>query len=70
MYLSNLKYTDVRVSNTGLCYWSSFGDIKVINSFEVSNYPYDAQIINMTFGSWIYTDDRIHLELNNPAFLI
>ncbi len=39
--MSDMKYTEVRVSNNGVCYYSMFGDIKVISNFELSNYPYD-----------------------------
>lgn len=41
-YLSNMKYTDVKITNNGLNYWSTIGDIKAIISFDVIKFPYDS----------------------------
>ncbi len=60
----------MRIDSTGLSYWSTFGDIKVITSFELTKFPYDKQTINMTFGSWIYTDNKLKVRLRDPPFLI
>lgn len=67
---SNLKMTQVRVHYSGLCYFSQFGDVKVMSSFDLSKYPFDVQQIDMTFGSWLVTDDRLHLELYDPPFIV
>ena len=53
-YLSDQKYTDVRVTSDGTVYYSTFGELKVLVTFDVSHYPYDQQTVNLTFGSWVY----------------
>ncbi len=39
--LSDLKYKDVKVYSTGLCYISRLGDLKVSVSFDMTKFPYD-----------------------------
>ncbi|CDW75425.1 neuronal acetylcholine receptor subunit alpha-9 [Stylonychia lemnae] len=69
-YLSNMRFTDIRINSDGSVYFSRFGDIKVLVTFDVTKYPYDEQIINMTFGSWLYTDNRILISMrNNPLYI-
>ena len=63
-YLSDMKSTDVMIKSNGENLWSTIGDVKVITSFNVVKFPYDMQNITMTYGSWIYPDYRIALELD------
>lgn len=36
----------------------------------MGNYPYDLQVINMTFGSWIYADYRILISFRPTPLYI
>ncbi len=62
-YLSDFKVTPIRVYNTGLVYWSRLGELTVAASLDFTAYPYDSQRINVTIGSWLQTDDRVHYNL-------
>ena len=58
------------MNSDGTVYFSRFGDLKVLVTFDVSNYPYDEQVINMTFGSWIYPNSRVLISFrNNPLYI-
>jgi len=40
-YLSNMRFTDIRINSDGSVYFSRFGDIKALVTFNVEKYPYD-----------------------------
>jgi hypothetical protein len=40
-YFSDFKFTQVRVHNDGLHYWTRLGELKVAASLELTKYPYD-----------------------------
>lgn len=68
--MSNQKYTDIRVNSDGSVYFSRYGDLKVLVTFDVGDYPYDEQIINMTFGSWMYPNNRVLMNFrSNPLYI-
>lgn len=66
-YLSDFKMTPIRVFNTGLNYWSRLGQLTTAASLDFTTYPYDFQRINVTIGSWLYTDDRVHYNRRNAT---
>jgi len=66
-YLSDFKMTPIRVFNTGLNYWSRLGQLTTAASLDFTKYPYDFQRINVTIGSWLYTDDRVHYNPRNTT---
>jgi Neurotransmitter-gated ion-channel ligand binding domain len=59
-FFSDFKMTPVRLYSSGLNYWTRLGELTVSASLDFTNYPYDDQRINVTIGSWLYTDDRLH----------
>ena len=68
--MSNVKYTDVRVSSTGQCYWSRYGELSVASKINVQKYPYESANATFTFLSWIHPTNRLQLSFYNPAMRV
>ena len=64
-YFSDFKDMQVRVYNTGLCFWSRLGELTVVTSLDFTKYPFDSQYVNITVGSWVHNDKRITYLLRN-----
>ncbi|KAK3731050.1 hypothetical protein QZH41_006950 [Actinostola sp. cb2023] len=50
--------TYVLVESSGMCTWSAPATFKSSCDMDITNFPFDSQTCNMTFGSWTY-DDRL-----------
>ncbi len=44
-----------QVNYTGDVYWSTIGQLSVSHDFQLGNYPYDVQKVDITVESWAYT---------------
>ncbi|KAK3746631.1 hypothetical protein QZH41_012842 [Actinostola sp. cb2023] len=50
--------TYVVVESSGKCTWSSPATFKSLCNMDITNFPFDSQTCDVTFGSWTY-DDRL-----------
>jgi len=66
-YFSDFKNNQVRIHADGSHYWTRLGELTVVGSLNFKKFPYDHQSINITIGSWLYSDKRLSYYLNeNP----
>ena len=42
------------IYNDGLVYWSRPGVVKIKHRFDLYKFPFDEQIISLTFSSWSF----------------
>lgn len=60
---SRTKYkTMVVLSYNGSNTWMAPATFKSSCSFDVSTFPFDTQLCEMTFGSWTFTENHMILE--------
>ena len=60
---SRTKYkTMVVLQNNGENIWMSPATFKSSCGFDVSYFPFDNQLCELTFGSWTFTTDKMRLE--------
>lgn len=62
--MAELEYTKAMVYSDGTVSWSRPGTIKASHRFNLQDYPFDAQTINLELGSWAYDDSKMTLESN------
>ncbi len=58
-----LKSSSVTVSCNGLVKWRPRTVTKSFCLIEVSNYPFDIQTCNLTFGSWTLDETKLWINL-------
>lgn len=69
-FLEKFK-TYVMLQSNGTCTWMAPTTFKSSCSMDITNFPFDSQACEMTFGSWTYDSRLIRMEqlheAHNPA---
>ena len=61
--MSELDYTKANVYSDGSIFWSRPGLIKSTCVFNLTYFPYDQQTCKLKFGSWVYDESDIYLNV-------
>ena len=54
----------------GTVRWFRVGIIKVVTSFDTSNYPFDRQTVQLVMSSMSYTKDMVEVNFEDGGIVI
>ena len=65
--MTNLDYSKASLYYDGSIIWSRPGMIKSTCVFDLKYFPYDQQVCQLKFGSWVYHEKELNLKKGNPS---
>lgn len=65
--MSDLDYSKAILYSDGSITWSRPGMIKSTCVFDLTYFPYDQQVCQLKFGSWVYNQNELNLKKGNPS---
>lgn len=65
--MSGLDYSKASLYNDGSISWSRPGMIKSTCVFDLKYFPYDQQVCQLKFGSWVYHEKELNLKKSTPS---
>lgn len=65
--MADLDYSKASLYYDGSIIWSRPGMIKSTCIFDLTYFPYDQQVCQLKFGSWVYNENELNLKKSNPS---
>ena len=65
--LENLDYTSAMVYNDGSVIWSRPGVMTSTCVFDLTYFPYDQQVCEFKFGSWVYHSGQLNVSVHKTS---
>lgn len=65
--MGDLDYSKAILYSDGSITWSRPGMIKSTCVFDLTYFPYDQQICQLKFGSWVYHEGELNLKKGTPS---
>jgi len=65
--MTDIDYSKASLYYHGSIIWSRPGMIKSTCVFDLTYFPYDQQVCQLKFGSWVYNQNELNLKKGTPS---